>query len=213
MKVRGWTWATSWSVVALWTLVSLLVAMASLTALFTPTWFVRHTPSPPTMFGVWAWCVGGEVRGDQQQRCAAVGQSAGEGHHGALPSAVWVMVGALYGGGGALLGVTGVAALVVPFLPTTQARAALAHVSANIQAAAVSLQAVGLLLYPLGLGSPFVRMQCGDAASLYASGTCELGYAYMLALVATALAAYCPVLARLITYKDYTDYWSNLNYM
>lgn len=77
----------------------------------------------------------------------------------------------------------------------------------------VSLQAVGLLLYPLGLGSPFVRLQCGDSASLYAAGTCELGYAYMVALVATALAAYCPVLARLITYKDYTDYWSNLNYM
>ncbi|XP_045130742.1 LHFPL tetraspan subfamily member 7 protein-like [Eriocheir sinensis] len=208
MKVRGWTWATSWAVVGLWASVTLLVAMASLAALFTPTWFVRHSPSPPVMFGVWAWCRGGL----NDQRCAAVGQGVGDAD-GALPSAVWVMVGAVYGGGGALLAVTGLAALLTPILPTTHARAALAHVAGNIQAAAVSLQAVGLVLYPLGLGSPFARLQCGDSASVYASGSCELGYAYMLALVATALAAYCPVLARLVTYKDYTDYWSNLNYM
>ncbi|MPC58393.1 hypothetical protein E2C01_052397 [Portunus trituberculatus] len=131
MKVRGWTWATSWAVVGLWASVTLLVAMASLAALFTPTWFVRHSPSPPVMFGVWAWCRGGL----NDQRCAAVGQGVGDAD-GALPSAVWVMVGAVYGGGGALLAVTGLAALLTPILPTTHARAALAHVAGNIQAAA-----------------------------------------------------------------------------
>ncbi|XP_064106388.1 LHFPL tetraspan subfamily member 7 protein-like [Macrobrachium nipponense] len=208
MKVRGWIWATSWAVVGLWAFVTLLVALASLAALFTPTWFVRHSPSPPVMFGVWAWCVGGS----EDQLCAAVGQGLGD-MEAALPSSVWVMVGALYGGGGALLAVTGLSSLLMPFLPTIHARAALAHVAGNIQAAAVSLQAVALVLYPLGLGSPFARLQCGISASVYAAGSCEMGYAYMLALVATGLAAYCPVLARLITYKDYSDYWSNLNYM
>ena len=77
----------------------------------------------------------------------------------------------------------------------------------------MSLQAVGLVLYPLGLGSPFSRQHCGEAATVYSSGECQVGYAYMLALVSTALAAYCPVLARLITYKDYTNYWSNMNYL
>lgn len=83
------------------------------------------------MFGVWAWCRGGL----NDQRCAAVGQGVGDAD-GALPSAVWVMVGAVYGGGGALLAVTGLAALLTPILPTTHARAALAHVAGNIQAAA-----------------------------------------------------------------------------
>ena len=140
MKVRGWTWATSWAVVGLWASVTLLVAMASLAALFTPTWFVRHSPSPPVMFGVWAWCRGGL----NDQRCAAVGQGV-ENADGALPSAVWVMVGAVYGGGGALLAVTGLAALLTPILPTTHARAALAHVAGNIQAAAGEEQSIFVL--------------------------------------------------------------------
>ena len=131
MKVRGWTWDTSWAVVGLWATVSLLVAMASLAALFTPTWFVRHSPAPPIMFGVWAWCMGSL----SDQECAAIGQGIRD-TSGALPSAVWVMVGAVYGGGGALLAVTGLAALLTPILPTTHARAALAHVAGNIQAAA-----------------------------------------------------------------------------
>ncbi|KAK7073234.1 hypothetical protein SK128_004245 [Halocaridina rubra] len=208
MKVRGWIWATSWAVVGLWAFVTILVALASLAALFTPTWFVRHTPNPPVMFGVWAWCYGEAL----VQECAALGQSIGD-YEAARPSSVWVMVGALYGGGGALLAVTGLSALIMPIIPTIHTRAAVAHVASNIQAAAVALQAVGLILFPLGLGSPFARLQCGASASVYMAGGCEMGYAYMLALVATGLAAYCPVLARLITYKDYSDYWSNLNYM
>ncbi|CAL4220222.1 unnamed protein product, partial [Meganyctiphanes norvegica] len=131
MKVRGWSWSTSWSVVTLWAGVTLAVALTSLAALFTPAWFVRHEPLPPIIFGVWSWCVGGVG----EQRCAAVGQGVGQ-DTGALPSAVWVMVGALYGGGGALLAVTGLAAVLTPLLPTTQARAAMAHVAGNIQAAA-----------------------------------------------------------------------------
>ena len=143
MKVRGWSWATSWPVVALWAAVTLSVALASLVALFTPAWYVRDPPvltsapieitenSQVTCFGVWTWCYGGE----ESRQCGAVGESVGN-ISGATPSAVWVMVGALHGGGGALLAVTGIAAALTPLLPTTHARAAFAHVAGNIQAAA-----------------------------------------------------------------------------
>ena len=77
------------------------------------------------------WCIGHEAN----QKCAA----AGDGTKTPSPSAVWVMVGALYGGGGALLAVTGIAALLIPFLPSTQARSNFAHISSNIQAAAGEL--------------------------------------------------------------------------
>ncbi|CAL4150560.1 unnamed protein product [Meganyctiphanes norvegica] len=212
MKIRSWSWSTSWAVVGLWAGVTLAVALASLTALFTPTWFVRYTPLPTIQFGVWTWCVGGGEQ-VQQQLCASVGQSVGD-VPGALPSAVWVIVGALYGGGGALLAVTGLAATLMPLLSNSQSVFALAQVAGNIQMAAVFLQSLGLVLYPLGLGSHFSRLHCGDEATLYNAGHCQLGYGYMLALVATVLAAYCPVLARLITYKDYdADTWSNANIM
>ncbi|KAL7647636.1 UNVERIFIED_CONTAM: hypothetical protein RMT77_001236 [Armadillidium vulgare] len=225
MKVRGWSWATSWPVVGLWTAVTLSVTLTSLGALFTPAWYVReginennndsgtewHESEPrpyyTASFGVWAWCLGWE-----NAECAPVGESVA-GEKSDSPSVVWVMVGAVYGGGAALLGVTGIAGMLTPFLPSTQARSAFAHVSSNIQAAAVSLQALGLMLYPLGLGSSFTRGVCGNKATIYSAGSCHIGYAYMLALVSTALAAYCPVLARLITYKDYSNYLSNMNYL
>ena len=54
MRARGWSVATSWAVVILWTIVSVSVAIASLTALTLPTWFLR-THLPPISFGVWWW--------------------------------------------------------------------------------------------------------------------------------------------------------------
>lgn len=54
MRLRGWSVATSWTVVVLWSVVSLGVALAGLTALALPTWFIR-TQHPPASFGVWWW--------------------------------------------------------------------------------------------------------------------------------------------------------------
>lgn len=73
---------------------------------------------------------------------------------------------------------------------------------------------LSLMLYPLGLGSVFARSVCGEEhTTIYWAGACTMGYGYFLAIVATAVSAYCPVLARLITYRDYAPYWSSINYL
>lgn len=77
----------------------------------------------------------------------------------------------------------------------------------------VSVQVLSLMLYPLGLGSEFARSICGNEATIFWSGDCTVGYGYFLAMVATGVAAYCPILARLITYRDYSPYWSSINYL
>ena len=78
----------------------------------------------------------------------------------------------------------------------------------------VSIQIAGLLVYPLELGSPGVRDQCGKLARMYHSDECEFSWAFMLAIVSTAISVYCPILAKFSTYNHYdTESSSNLIHM
>ncbi len=56
----------------------------------------------------------------------------------------------------------------------------------------------GLTILPLGLRSPLVRQYCGRTR-LYDAAYCQVGWAYMLAIIGTALAMFSPFLAQ------YTD--------
>jgi hypothetical protein len=53
----------------------------------------------------------------------------------------------------------------------------------------------GLLIYPIGLESPFFRYYCGTTAGMYNAGHCKMGWSYMLAAMGTALAVFCPILS------------------
>ncbi|XP_018010427.1 uncharacterized protein LOC108667846 [Hyalella azteca] len=129
-------------------------------------------------------------------------------------ASIWIIVGALYGGAAVVLASTGLAGpLMIPILKP-KARSSFTRLLSNMQAAAVSVQLLSLVLYPLGLGSEFARQVCGEEhTTIYSCGDCSLGYGYFLAIVSTTVAAYCPVLARLITYRDYSPYWSSVNYL
>ncbi|XP_076060740.1 uncharacterized protein LOC143036824 [Oratosquilla oratoria] len=144
-----------------------------------------------------------------QLLCSSVGVGVDMG-----ASAVWGLVAVLYGCGGLGLVVTSLVAVPCQASQSPAARFVWASRLANLQAAAVMSQAVGLTLFPLGLGSPLARRECGLSASVYWPGDCRVGWCYVLALVCTTLAAYCPVLARLTAYKRYTVCeWSNLSFM
>ncbi|XP_042204183.1 uncharacterized protein LOC121853870 isoform X2 [Homarus americanus] len=78
---------------------------------------------------------------------------------------------------------------------------------------AVMSQGVALVLFPLGLGSPLARGECGGSSSVYWSGECSFGWSYMLGIVATTLAAYCPCLARLTIFRRYAlKEWESINF-
>ncbi|KAL3857234.1 hypothetical protein ACJMK2_011926 [Sinanodonta woodiana] len=53
----------------------------------------------------------------------------------------------------------------------------------------------GILSCPFGFNSRFFRSYCGQSASVFYSGTCDMGWAYMLAIVGTSLSAFCPILS------------------
>ena len=63
---------------------------------------------------------------------------------------------------------------------------------------AVMILILGLVVYPMGLDSRFVAHYCPGAGT-YSSGQCFIGWAYMLAIMGTALSVFCPFLSQ------YTD--------
>ena len=74
----------------------------------------------------------------------------------------------------------------------------------------VFLMFAGLTIYPLGLGSHYVKFYCGEDTSGYRSGNCYLGWTYMLAIAGNALSIFCPIFSYL-GQEDYS-YKRNINY-
>ena len=63
---------------------------------------------------------------------------------------------------------------------------------------AVLIMIAGLLVFPLGLESRFVQHYCHKSRA-YHAGACTIGWGYMLGIMGTALAMFCPFLSQ------YTD--------
>ena len=59
---------------------------------------------------------------------------------------------------------------------------------------------IALSIFPTGLDSSFVHHYC-LGARMYDTGQCQIGWAYMLAMIGTALAIFSPFLAQ---YTDIT---------
>ncbi|XP_064112371.1 uncharacterized protein LOC135219494 [Macrobrachium nipponense] len=128
-------------------------------------------------------------------------------------SAVWVLVGVVYGVAGVVQVLVGLFSILSQVVKSPGGRYAHAIWMGNVQVAVVMSQGVTLVLFPLGLGSPLARVECGGSSSVYWSGDCSFGWGYMLAIVSTTLAAYCPCLARLTVYKKYAlREWESLNF-
>ena len=57
---------------------------------------------------------------------------------------------------------------------------------------------LSLLVFPAALDTPQARQVCGPRSRAYYGDQCQIGWAYMLAVMGTALAVFCPLLARYV---------------
>ena len=57
---------------------------------------------------------------------------------------------------------------------------------------------ISLLVFPLTLGTDYARRVCGPNSRAYYGDQCQIGWAYMLSVMGTALAFFCPLLARYV---------------
>lgn len=71
----------------------------------------------------------------------------------------------------------------------------------NISFLAVLLMTTGLVVFPAGFDSVFCRRHCPNTRMFYAGG-CHVGWAYMLAIMGTALSMFCPFLSHYTNYKS-----------
>ena len=56
-----------------------------------------------------------------------------------------------------------------------------------------------MLLFPLGLDSPFARDVCGLDAEMFVGDKCQVAWGYVLGIMAVSLTVFCPILAKYST--------------
>jgi hypothetical protein len=66
----------------------------------------------------------------------------------------------------------------------------------------VVLLIISLVVFPVGLDCSFVRHHCGAASRSYYAHHCHLGWAYVLAMMSTSLAMFCPVLSQYTDFRE-----------
>ncbi|XP_064224393.1 LHFPL tetraspan subfamily member 7 protein isoform X1 [Aotus nancymaae] len=64
----------------------------------------------------------------------------------------------------------------------------------GVQAVAATAMIVGLLVFPIGLASPFVKEVC-EASSMYHGGKCQLGWGYIIAILSAVLVSLLPIIS------------------
>ncbi|ELT95528.1 hypothetical protein CAPTEDRAFT_148433 [Capitella teleta] len=186
----------------LWTLLSLIVAGLSTFSFLQPYWYIHQRTLQS--LGMYSFCLQDDLAskipegyqaGPFTQACGLFGDYF---DFGSLPSDAWQVSCVMYGGGCVVLVICAMISVLVLCLPSScDTRTAV--LTGYVQTTAVVLLTAGLVIFPVGLESSVVQHYCPEA-SVYRPGTsCQIGWAYLLGIVATALAFFAPFLAQ------YTD--------
>lgn len=174
-----------------WVLLSsALVAICSF-SFISPAWIVKdHLKNKDSVsFGLLWHC---SESMDNMYSCYTFG---GLGKFADIPSSSWQTSAVLCSGGCALLALSSLLAIITIFLPSGQCERRACTLAGYMQTAAVFIMASGLLVYPFGLNSTFVKSFCGNS-SIYYAGECQIGWGYMLAIVGVMLTLFLPFFAK-----------------
>ncbi|XP_004479132.1 LHFPL tetraspan subfamily member 7 protein [Dasypus novemcinctus] len=169
---------------SVWAALGLSLAGLSALSLVSPAWFLTPTFS----FGVLTYCSWPQDN-SRNQSCATFRSL------GALPDFAWKVSAAMLLGGWLLLAFNAILLLSWALSPKRLCPRRGSGPAPGLQAAAAAATVVGLLVFPVGLASPFARAACGDA-SVYHSGQCRLGWGYVTAILNAVLASLLPIIGR-----------------
>ncbi|XP_070572258.1 LHFPL tetraspan subfamily member 7 protein-like [Ptychodera flava] len=189
-----------------WTLLSLALASALCASFVAPTWFIKSGNLDLSSFGLYSYCVHSPGPGSIE-----VCQIFGGGRFDlmTLPVGVWQAAVVLFGGGCIMCSLGALLSLSSLFFALNTHKK-LALFAGYVQTVSVLILMAGLVLFPLGLDNAFVRQYCGQSA-IFNAGDCEIGWGYMLAIMSTAIAMFCPVFAKYLSSvrKEYVSLPSN----
>lgn len=187
----------------LWTVLSFILFLTSTLAFFSPFWH-EHVPDPMSTnnsetfvaFGVLRFCLQEQFVTLQEinEWTGSKYCSFYRGIFPGIPSVFWKVAGSMYAF--ALLSL--LVALLLAHVSCCRkfvCGRSITAIAAIIQSIAVVLLFVSLIVYMFGLNSRFVKQHCGPSSTYFSSGTCQIAWGYMLAIVSTALLIFCPLIA------------------
>ncbi|KAL3857235.1 hypothetical protein ACJMK2_011927 [Sinanodonta woodiana] len=189
----------------LWTFLSMLVSVTCTYSLLQPEWFV-HADFMYS-FGMYAYCLRDFRYTVPRQICGYYGGRFGLG---SVPSRPWQAACLLYGGGCMFLTVSFLFALLSLSI-RKGCDTTLVFMCTYIQILAVVFLLSGILSFPFGLSSSYFQHYCGVSASIFYPGSCHISWAYMLAIAASSLSIFCPILSRFVENTECEDETRNMD--
>ncbi|KAM9194362.1 LOW QUALITY PROTEIN: LHFPL tetraspan subfamily member 7 protein [Dugong dugon] len=145
-------------------------------SLISPAWF----QTPTFSFGVFTYCSWSQ--GDSWNQSCRIFRSLAD-----IPDIAWKVSAAMLLGGWILLAFNSIVLLSCALFPKWLSSRKGSGPAPGLAAAATAT-AVGLLVFPISLATPFAKEACG-ASSMYRSGHCQLGWGYVTTILNAVLAS------------------------
>jgi len=187
----------------LWTILSIILLFTCSMALFSPFWH-EHVPDPLSTnnsetfvaFGLLRFCLQEQFVTLQEinEWRASKYCSFYEGIFPGIPTVFWKVAAITYALALILLLVALLLAHVSCCRKFICGKSVIA-VAGLMQGIAVILLFVSLIVYSFGLNSSFAKLHCGSSSAFFNSGSCQIAWGYVLAIVSTATLIFCPLIA------------------
>lgn len=199
-RLRSIPVMASTPIAVIWSLLSILVAGTCGFSLMQPSWLLRKETL--SSIGMLSYCYRDFTQRGNAHSCRLFGEVSLDLK--SLPSREWQTAFVLFSLGCLILCLGATLAVLTLCLPTKVDKKA-ALITGYLQSISVLLMTAGLLVFPLGFGSPYIKRNCGEHSRSFYADECQIGWGYMLAIMGTALAMFCPFLSNFTTMKvNYT---------
>lgn len=179
-----------------WALLSILLSGICSVGFLQPFWFVNLATGDA--IGLYSYCLHERYDGTDFETRLCEFYSVNF-RLADLPTNAWQVACLSYAAGCALLCEGSLLAMLTMWLPS-RCTGRIVKVAGLSQTLAVLFLSAGLLSFPMCLDSDMARIYCGRC-SAFDSGECAVGWTYMIAIAATALAVFCPILSRFTDMK------------
>uniref|UniRef100_G1R838 LHFPL tetraspan subfamily member 7 n=2 Tax=Nomascus leucogenys TaxID=61853 RepID=G1R838_NOMLE len=170
-----------WS--SVWVALGLSLTCTSALSLISPAWF----QTPTFSFGILTYCSWPQCN-SWNQSCVTFSSLE------YIPDFAWKVAAVMLLGGWLLLAFNAIFLLSWAVAPKGLCPRRSSVPMPGVQAVAATAMIVGLLVFPIGLASPFIKEVC-ETSSMYYCGKCRLGWGYTTAILNAVLASLLPIIS------------------
>ncbi|XP_075048452.1 LHFPL tetraspan subfamily member 7 protein [Mixophyes fleayi] len=169
---------------SLWVALSIILSIILGFSLMSSAWFKNDD----TSFGVFVQC-SWQIPSPCNQTCI-VFRTLEE-----IPDLFWKITAVILFAGWLLLSFGALLVLSWTIIPAGLCQRRVCTPARYTQITAVAITVLGLLLYPVSLRCSFANQICGSSFA-YKTGSCLLGWGYMMAIITVMFSCFLPIIGR-----------------